>query len=407
MKSIKKVWVILMNNSILTIMKKELARFFGDRKILFSTILLPGLMIYVLYSFMGTALESNFSVDEDYKAECYVVNLPQDETLLQMLGKGYKFKEISSEEEISKAKKKLKEKKTDLCVVFPENFVEEIKNELSATSSALPPEVDIYYNSSKTSSNTAYNAMYTALNEYEGTLANRFNINFSDGGVYDLAEKEDTVGSMFSSMLPMLLLMFLFSGAMSIAPDSIAGEKERGTMATLLVTPAKRSNIAIGKILALSVIALLSGASSTIGTILSLPKLMALDSENLDGSVYSVTDYLLLALVILSTVLLIVTVLSLISAFAKSVKEAQSYATPLMIVLMLVGVTAMFGGEASNNLGYYCIPGYNSVQSMVRIFQFSVTPATMLVTVASNIIITLIGVFALTKMFQSERIIFS
>lgn len=393
-----------MNNSILTIMKKELARFFGDKKVVFSTILLPGLMIFVLYSFMGSALSSQFSVEEDYKAECYVLRLPEDDTLQMLLKESFRFREISSEEEIKQAKKKLQQKETDLCVVFPENFTENITETLPVTSSSLPPEVQIFYNSSEASSETAYQTMSGILNQFEGMLSNRFDINKSDGVAYDLAKKEDAVGSIFSSMLPMLLLIFLFSGTLAITPESIAGEKERGTIATLLVTPVKRSHIAIGKILALSIIALLSGASSTIGTILSMPKLMGGAGE-LDGTVYSVTDYLLLAVVILSTVLVLVTALSLISAYAKSIKEAQSYATPLMILLMLIGITAMFGNGAKEELYYYCIPAYNSVQSMVRIFQFEVTADTMLVTVISNVAVTFIGIFVLTKMFQSERIV--
>jgi ABC-2 type transporter. len=393
-----------MNNSILTIMKKELARFFGDKKVAFSTILLPGLMIFVLYSFMGSALTSQFSLEEDYKAECYVMNFPEDDTLKMMLKEGFRFKEISSEEEVKQAKKKLQEKETDLCVVFPEDFSERIAEPLPVTSSALPPEVQIFYNSSETSSEKAFQAMSSVLNEFEGMLSNRFDLNKSDGVAYDLAKKEDAIGSIFSSMLPMLLLIFLFSGTLAVAPESIAGEKERGTIATLLVTPVKRSHIAIGKILALSIIALLSGASSTIGTVLSLPKLMGAAGD-LDGSVYSVTDYLLLAVVILSTVMVFVTVLSLISAYAKSIKEAQSYATPVMIILMVVGITAMFGNGAKEELYYYCIPAYNSVQSMVRIFEFNVSAGTMLVTVVSNLAITLLGAFVLTKMFQSERIV--
>ncbi len=393
-----------MNNSILTIMKKELARFFGDKKVAFSTILLPGLMIFVLYSFMGSALTSQFSVEEDYKAECYVMNFPEDDTLKMMLKEGFRFKEISSEEEVKQAKKKLQEKETDLCVVFPEDFSEKIAEPLPVTSSVLPPEVQIFYNSSETSSEKAFQAMSSVLNEFEGMLSNRFDLNKSDGVAYDLAKKEDAIGSIFSSMLPMLLLIFLFSGTLAVAPESIAGEKERGTIATLLVTPVKRSHIAIGKILALSIIALLSGASSTIGTVLSLPKLMGAAGD-LDGSVYSVTDYLLLAVVILSTVMVFVTVLSLISAYAKSIKEAQSYATPVMIILMVVGITAMFGNGAKEELYYYCIPAYNSVQSMVRIFEFNVSAGTMLVTVVSNLAVTLLGAFVLTKMFQSERIV--
>lgn len=332
------------------------------------------------------------------------MNFPEDDTLKMMLKEGFRFKEISSEEEVKQAKKKLQEKETDLCVVFPEDFSERIAEPLPVTSSALPPEVQIFYNSSETSSEKAFQAMSSVLNEFEGMLSNRFDLNKSDGVAYDLAKKEDAIGSIFSSMLPMLLLIFLFSGTLAVAPESIAGEKERGTIATLLVTPVKRSHIAIGKILALSIIALLSGASSTIGTVLSLPKLMGAAGD-LDGSVYSVTDYLLLAVVILSTVMVFVTVLSLISAYAKSIKEAQSYATPVMIILMVVGITAMFGNGAKEELYYYCIPAYNSVQSMVRIFEFNVSAGTMLVTVVSNLAVTLLGAFVLTKMFQSERIV--
>lgn len=395
-----------MNNTIITIMKKELARFFGDRKIVFSTILLPGLLIYFMYSFMGSALTEKFSVDEDYKAVCYVKELPSDAVVQDMLKQSFKLKQISTEQELEDTKKKLENKNADLCVVFPKDFAKTVTKKANISAGSAP-EVQIFYNSAESSSAEAYTALRTLLDTYEGTLTNCFDINLTENVNYDLAKTEDTTGSMFSSMLPMLLLIFLYCGALSIAPESIAGEKERGTIATLLVTPVKRSHIAIGKIIALSVIALLSGASSTIGTVLSLPKLMGAASEQLDGSVYSVTDYLLLAIVILSTVLVLVTVLSLVSAYAKSIKEAQTYATPLMILLMFVGISAMFGNGASEKLYHYCIPGYNSVQSMVRIFQFSVTPETLLLTVCSNIIITLLGVFVLTKMFQSERIIFS
>lgn len=92
-------------------------------------------------------------------------------------------------------------------------------------------------------------------------------------------------------MLPMLLMIFLFSGCMSVAPEAIAGEKERGTIATILVTPTKHSELAVGKIFALSIIALLSGASSTLGTILSLPKLMG-GVETMSAAYYTAADYL-------------------------------------------------------------------------------------------------------------------
>ncbi|MCK7484352.1 MAG: ABC transporter permease subunit [Bacillus subtilis] len=67
--------------------------------------------------------------------------------------------------------------------------------------------------------------------------------------------------SMLSTLLPMLVVMFMFTGAMAIGPESIAGEKERGTIATLLVTPVKRREIALGKVFSLGVLSLISAAS--------------------------------------------------------------------------------------------------------------------------------------------------
>ena len=309
---------------------------------------------------------------------------------------------------MEKTKEDIVNKEADLCVVFPENFEKDVHIDRSLVSADNTPEVQIFYNSSETASNAAFQTMTALLDEFESLLANSFDVNRQkDGVTFDLASDEDSAASVFASMLPMLLLMFLFSGTVAVAPESIAGEKERGTIATLLVTPAKRGQIALGKILALSFIALLSGASSTIGTIISMPKLMGSASDNLSGSVYSVTDYLLLALVILSTVLLLVTAVSLISAFSKSIKEAQTYCSPLIIVAALVGITAMFGGGASTNTVHYIIPLYNSVQSMVQIFSFEAVQTPILLTVLSNILYSLIGAFGLTKMFQSEHIIFS
>ena len=119
------------------------------------------------------------------------------------------------------------------------------------------------------------------------------------------------------------------------------------------------------------------------------------------------TDYLLLGVVILSTVLLMVTLISLISAYARTIKEAQTAVTPLMLVVMLLGVTAMFGSGVKQAVVYYMIPLYNSVQCMVGVFSFDFSPLNILITVVSNLIYTGIGVYALTKMFNSERIVFS
>ena len=393
-----------MKNGIFTVMKKELLRFFGDKRMVFSTIIMPGLMIFIMYTFMGDAMSDQYGVDENYKSKIESVNT--SESVSAFADKmGIKLKNITENQE-EKSKKKLSDKKLDLYVKFEKNFDDNVAA-YDCTTGGAAPKVEIYYNSASTKSQTAFEQMKNILDTYESQLSNKFDINADAKGVYDVATNEDTTGMLMSSLMPMLLLIFLFSACMSVGPESIAGEKERGTIATMLITPVSRSHIALGKIIALSIIALLSGASSTIGTMISIPKIMVGAEETMKSTTYGADTYVALTFIILSTVLVIVTLISIVSAFARTIKEAQTYVTPFMILVIIVGVTCMFGGGAQKNLYMYAIPLYNSVQCMVGIFSFEIIMSHVLVTIASNKIYTGIGVYVLTRMFNSEKIMFN
>lgn len=391
-----------MKNNVINIIKKELARFFGDKRLVLTTILLPGIMIYLIYSFMGNALSNMFQPEENYRYTISTVNLPESVSALTANLEA-EFTAIDATE-IADVKAAITEKELDLLAVFPEDFDAKIAA-YSTASNTNAPEVTLYYNATRTESSTAYDMMNSLLNAYESSLSNKFDINVSDEN-YNLATEKDASGFMLSSMLPMLLIMFLFSGCMAVAPEAIAGEKERGTIATMLITPVKRSELVMGKIIALAIIALLSGISSIAGTLLSLPKLMGV-SESMPSVFYSAADYAMLAAVVLSTVLVLISMISIISAYAKTIKEAQTSVMPLMIVVMLVGVTGMFSGGAQTDMLYYFIPIYNSVQSMVGIFSFNVAAMNIFITVLSNIAVSAAFGFVLTAMFNSEKVMFS
>ena len=391
------------SNGIVAIMRKELARFFGDKRMVVS-ILLPGVLIYVMYSFMGQAMGSLYGVEEDYVPTVQVVNLPESVSALVEASGGVNLleTEVSAVED---AKAAVAEQGLDLLAVFPTDFDQAVAAYDPASGGAAP-NVEIYYNAASTESQSTYMMFTGLLDAYEAQLANKFDIN-AGGDTYNLASEKDTAGTYFASLMPLLLMIFLYSGCVAVAPESIAGEKERGTIATMLITPIHRGDIAVGKILALAVVALLSGASSAVGTVLSLPKLMGAASDELSANIYGAQDYLLLAAVILSTVLLLVTLISILSTFAKTVKEAQTYVMPLMILVMVLGVTAMFGGGAKTELWYYLIPLYNSVQCMVGVFSFSTVTTGVAAALAANAVYTVLGVFVLTRMFNNEKIIFS
>lgn len=393
-----------MKNNTMTILKKELARFFGDKRMVLTTVLLPGLMIYVVYSFMGQGMMKQFTTDDTYRGIAYVQNMPQElQPDLESLSTDWNETDASSTEE---TKQMIQDKEADVLVVFPENFAAQVQNyEVSNGESA--PAVEIYYNSTESESEKLYQEVAMILESYEASLANKLDVNPGETE-YDCASKQDVTGQFFAMLLPMLLMIFLYSGCISVAPEAIAGEKERGTIATLLVTPMKRSSLALGKILSLSIIALLSGLSSFIGTMVSLPKMMGGDITGVDSAVYGTSDYLMLLGVVLSTVLLLVAIISIISAFAKSIKEAGTAVSPLMIVVMFISLIPMFGGgEGSKSLSVFLIPLYNSVQCMHGIFSFAYEPAQVLVTVVVNIAVTGILTFGLTQLFNSEKVMFN
>ena len=390
-----------MKTGFITVFKKELKRFFGDRRTL-ASILLPGILIYVIYSVMGSALGDMFS-EEDNKPYIIAVNLP--ESVSYFIDENSATLETVSADEIE-AKKNLVE--TDgncILAVFPEDFDMKVA-EYNSMSGTPAPNVEIYYNSANTVSQNSYAYITSLLSAYESLMTNKFDVNNSPDKIFDLASEEDISTMMFSMMMPMLLVMLLFSGCMAVAPESIAGEKERGTIASMLITPTKRSHIAIGKILALAVVALVSGTSSTIGIIASLPKLMQMEEMQISGAMYGVTEYILLAAIVLSTALLFVTMISIISAYAKSVKEAASMVSPLMILVMVVGISGMFKTGELQTV-FYLIPVYNSVQSIVGIFSLNINILNIIITIGANAAFTAGGIFLLTKMFDSEKIMFN
>ena len=389
-----------MRNNILTIMRKELTRFFTDRRLVLSVLVLPGLMIYLLYSFMGSAMGDLFSAEEDYTPLVHMIHAP--ESVSFMAEEAGMLVSRNNPEEKEMLLSLVETKQADLLAVFPEDFEAQIAAYIPGQGAAA--NIELYYNAASPESSEAYSLFFSLLDAYEDTLANKFDINREVQS--NLATEKDAAGLTFSSMLPLLLMVFLFSGCVSVAPESIAGEKERGSIATLLVTPMGRGQLAVGKVLSLGIIALLSGASSFLGTMLSLPKLMGEAAAMLDASVYSATDYAMLFLVIASTVLVLVSMIAVLSAFAKTVKEASTMVMPLMIVNMLIGVSAMFG-SAQTDAFWYCIPLYNSVQCMSAIFAFRMDVSCILITLAVNLAFAALMTVILRRLFNSEAVMFS
>lgn len=385
-------------SKILIIVKKELLRILTDKRLCFTTIIMPGLMIFIMYALVGNVMSNTYSTLQNSEYTVVINNVPNDIKELLLKNK-ISFKEKNKPQNYYM--NKIRDKNLDLYIDFNKNFEDNILN--GTEKGVQVPSVSIYYNSQSNSSNTGYMLLSSILNEYKDCIRNVFYVN-SGNDLYDLATTKDSTGQFVSMILPMLLITMLFSICASVAPDSIAGEKERGTMATLLVTPIKREQLAIGKILGLSIIVVLGGISSFIGAMLSLP-FLSIGQDEIDTSVYSINDYLELFIIVISTVLIMISLTAIVSVLARSIKEASSSMAPLTILVALVGISGMYNQNGSNRLIHYIIPLYNSAQCMNEIFLFNGNINHVIITVISNLLYTIILVYILSKLFKNEKII--
>lgn len=398
-------------SSIFTIVKKELKRSFTDIRVLLGMIL-PGLIIFLMYSLMGNIMTSVTEKQTSYKSFIVrIENEPDDENFKNFFkANGYEITDINSDTQTPISKDefldKIANKEADMYVIYPVDFL--AKAEAHKIDETQPtPNVEIYYNSSRDESNLIFSEYDAFLLGYESQKCNMFDINNPESGInYNLAKKEDASRKFISMMLPFLLVIFLFSGALSFCADSFAGEKERGTMATLLMTPTKRYQIAIGKIIALSVMALVSSTTSFLGIIFSLPKLLGSASSQFSFNVYGAGTYVLLFLVVISLTLFFIAILAAISTFAKSVKEASSLSLPVMIIVMLIGISGFMSSGAATNPVYYLIPVYSAVQALTALLSGNVNSLCLGIAVISNLAYVALIVFLITRMLNSEKIMF-
>ena len=394
--------------NIWTIVKKELRRFFTDKRML-ASLLLPGVLIFAVYSLMGSFFTGIQTVEEDYIYKIVIVN--KDDKLEEEYFSSFnnvKMYDILYLDEIDlttkqEYKTKLSEETIDLLVIYPDNFYDDsIAFDPNTPGDNESPIVEIFYNSTRTESMMANNLYTIQLQMFQEKISEKFRVN-PPGQDYDLASNESASIMIITMLVPFLLITFLFTGAMSVSIESIAGEKERGTIATLLATPMKRNDFALGKIIGLSIISLASAASSFLGLMLSLPKLMG--GADLDFNIYGPSHYLMLFLVVLTTTLLYVVLISLVSAFSKSIKEATSFASVIMIVNMVIGITSMAG--VSQKSYVYFIPIYNSVCAISDILSKNLNVMNLLFTSITNIGLIGLGVYFLTLMFNSEKVMFN
>ncbi len=391
----KNLWVIF---------KKEIYRVVTDKRLVLGVFILPGLSIFLIYTIIGTAIGGQMDEEQAHVPTLYVENLPGEVEAHLDAHMDYTLQEGTIEEEA--LREKIREEELDLAVIFPEDFAERIDSREGI------PEATVFYNQGSNHSSNAYNNFNQAMGAYhENIIMDRLDdpsdYHPYELGTVNLVDERNVVAQGFAMLMPMLIIIFLFVGVMNIGPDAIAGEKERGTIATLLVTPTRRTEIALGKVLSIALLSFASALSSFIGILLSLPQLMQFDDTLPDISIYGIGDFAVLLLVLIITVFFIVALVSIISTYAKSVKEATTLIMPFYFIAMIIGIMNSFGTDVNQSLLAHLAPIYGPINLLAGILTFEYSLVNFFATVLSTLVYTSLFVVLLNRMFSDERIMFT
>ena len=186
----------------------------------------------------------------------------------------------------------------------------------------------------------------------------------------------------------------------------IAGEKERGTMASLLVSPVKRSSIVLGKVFSLMTISGISSLIYVIAMVVCAPLMMkSMTGSGADGLniSLSVQQVIMLGALLVAIAFLYSSIIALISVFAKSTKEASTYVMPAYMLVLVVGLLTMFTTGDPTQTDYY-IPLYNSALVMKGILGQNVSMLQYGITLIETLVIGGVLLGVIVKAFQSEKV---
>ena len=377
---------------IITIIKKELKSILKNKQMMFQIFVMPCVMILIFTVLTFSTMQGALDEQNKFEANGYIVNSPE------MFVNA--FNEIGLKDatpnDIEQIKEAIQNGKVDILVVFPEDFALAINQEELSN-------IEIWYNSAMT--NSLYAQQY-AIGILDAARPSLFTVNGTNPEEYDLIKEDDLFVTTMAMFFPMYSIMGIFVAVVAIAAESIVGDKERGFMNMLLITPVKRKHIALGKACSLFMVNFLSAFSVLLGAIVSS---IIYQSMDFGGTVsWGFTMYLSLYLCALVASFAISSICLLVSTRSKTIKQANSTCSLLMIALSLSGLATTIPGfdELLNSAGklVYAIPVFNANICMQNIINANADVADILISCGINIMFAFAMTFLSSREFDNEQI---
>lgn len=342
--------------AIFVVYKKELKDQLRDRRTIISTIVLPTVVMPLIMFGFGTVMTKILRQAKDEGTSVMIVNAAGAPELVKALKADTKFRVVAETPDV---KQRIADKKIRVALELPKDFD-------AAIARGETPKVGVLFYDGEIKSGIGAREVESFLQKYrtgildqrlkERGLPPEFTKPF-EMSRQNVAPPEKVGGATIGGFIPYLIIILCFSGAMYPAMDLTAGEKERGTMETLMCSPTARINIVFGKfltVLTASVATILFSMTSMALTA-SLGGKLFLGSSGLTSAgsgktaaaimpSFDPAGFIGIFAMIAPVAIFFAAILLTVSLFAKSYKEAQSYAGPMILLAIIPAVFGMLPG---------------------------------------------------------------
>lgn len=394
-----------MSNMTWIVFKKEMIDLFRDRKAFLSAVILPIFLLPIMMFILGSSAASNVNtVKQGFKI---AIVGGQNSSLEEVLKQDANIQIVN----VANPKEALQNEEIYLYLDIPQNFDKNIEAKEGSSN------INIYYDNTSQKSQIALSEVESVVNSYNkvvvserlkklgvnNSLLTPVNINSVGIGIQSASEAHAL--QLVAMLLPMFVLVYAAQGGAAAATDLAAGEKERGSLEPLLSTRASRASILVGKLMAITVMGILSTLSGFIGLIVSM--IVPNSLLRTAGGFVLQPEAIIIIVVLAILITLSFSALQLaISVYAKSFKEAQTYLGFLTFAPMVISYGTMYLDANGLGLLLYNIPILNAVLVMKEAI-FGIYDTTHLVlTFVWSVIYIILALLLARHMFNREDALF-
>nr|WP_313509828.1 ABC transporter permease [Stenotrophomonas geniculata] len=391
-----------MMSTLMTVMRKELRDLSRDRRTLLLTLLFGPLLYPVLLLGMGKLAESRVRTQIEQPLQIPTIGADNAPNLVRFLA-AQGLNTAPAPKDLAEA---IRSQQIDVALRISDDFGKDWAD-------GKPALVEVIKDSTRRAAEVPSARLEAALATYNGQVgALRLMARGIDAQVarpldaarQDLASAEAKRGMILSMLLPVLLTLTSFIGGAYLVMDATAGERERQSLEPLLATPGSRSAIVSGKIAAACVV----GFVSLLLTLVAFKVSAQIAPGNIGRQFnMNVGSMLQMLLVMLPMLMIGTSLLTFLSAAAKSMKEAQSHMTWLMLLPMMPGY-ALVAYPLKSELWQYAVPFLSQNQMLLKVIRHeTITPAVWAIYLGASLGLAALLWFAAVRRYHNERLAIS